>query len=91
MVFAVTEVRDFQITFRLRRDAFAPLAVLLGRYSGFAICFIVAFTVPNDIARAPVEVGRLGKRIVVIHVAPEGHHEQCPVDVHQSGPSSQNA
>ena len=35
MAFALIEARDFQITFRLRRDAFAPLAVLLGRYPRF--------------------------------------------------------
>ena len=91
MGLALTEARDFQITFRLRRDAFAPLAVLPRWYPDFPSCIVVAFVKPEDIVDTTVEVGRLGRRIVVIQVVGEGHHEQCPVDVHQSGPSSQNA
>ena len=90
MVLAVIKARDFQITYRLRRDAFTLLAVVLCRYP-FSWCVVVAVIGPNGIARTPVEVGRLGKRIVETYVAPEGHHEQCLVDLHRSEPSSQNA
>ena len=72
-------------------DAFAPLAVLPGRYPRFSVGVLVVFVEPDDIAGAPVEVSRLGKGIVEIDITPEGHNEQRSVDGHEPRPSSQNA
>ena len=91
MVLPVIEAGDFQIAFRRRRDAFAPHAVLLRWYPDFPSCIVVAFVEPDDIVDTTAEVGRLGRRIVVIQAVGEVHHEQRPVDAHQSRPSSQNA
>ena len=91
MVFAVIEARNLQIPLRLRHDAFAPLAVLPGRYPRFSVGVLVVFVESDEIAGAPVEVSRLGKGIVEVDITPEGHHEQRSVDGHEPRPPSQNA
>ncbi len=79
MVTAVAEARNLQIALRFRQYL-VPTFPVLATHSRIRLGLVIVAVQPDDIAREPVEVGRLRNRVVEVDVTAKGQQEESPVD-----------